>query len=154
MRQKYSIRQTRKFDKIAFCMDESNKQITLADALAKIETLTAQNTKFNSDLETANSRISELESELSTEKTEHSETKASLASLEAKHRDIDKEVSLKVAKVAAESGVAPVENLPTGGSDETIEDLAKRIDEAQGIEKAKLIESNYDRIMSALKGVC
>lgn len=135
-------------------MDESNKQITLADALAKIETLTAQNTKFGSDLETANTKISELESELSAEKTAHSETKTSLANLEAKHRDIDKEVSLKVAKVAAESGVAPVENLPTGGSEETIEDLAKRIDEAQGIEKAKLIESNYDRIMSALKGVC
>ncbi|MFR6031959.1 MAG: hypothetical protein ACLUKN_01540 [Bacilli bacterium] len=33
------------------------------------------------------------------------------------------------------------------------EELAKRIDEAQGVEKAKLIESNYDRIMSALKGV-
>src|SRR5574344_1124257 len=134
-------------------MDESNKQITLADALAKIETLTAQNTKFGSDLETANTRISELESELSAEKTAHSETKTSLATLEAKYRDIDKEVSLKVAKVAAESGVAPIENVPTS-SNESIEDLAKRIDEAQGIEKAKLIESNYDRIMSALKGVC
>ena len=138
---------------MSLCMDESNKQITLADALAKIETLTAQNTKFGSDLETANTKISELESELSDEKTAHSETKTSLATLEAKHRDIDNEVSLKVAKVAAESGVAPVENVPTS-SDESIEDLAKRIDAAQGIEKAKLIESNYDRIMSALKGVC
>lgn len=134
-------------------MDESNKQITLADALAKIETLTAQNTKFGSDLEAVNSRISELESELSAEKTAHSETKTSLATLEAKHRDIDKEVSLKVAKVAAESGVSPIDNVPTS-SNESIEDLAKRIDEAQGIEKAKLIETHYDRIMSALKGVC
>lgn len=133
-------------------MDESNKQITLADALAKIETLTAQNTKFGSNLETANTKISELESELSAEKTAHSETKTSLATLEAKHRDIDNEVSSKVAKIAAESGVAPVENVSTSGSDESIEDLAKRIDAAEGVEKAKLIESNYARIMAAVKG--
>ena len=152
MRQKHRIRQTRKFDKIAFCMDESNKQITLADALAKIETLTAQNIKFGSDLETANTKISELESELSAEKTAHSETKTSLATLEAKNRDIDNEVSSKVAKIAAESGVAPVENVSTSGSDESIEDLAKRIDATEGVEKAKLIESNYARIMAAVKG--
>lgn len=101
---------------------------------------------------TANSKIAELDDELSAEKTAHASTKESLAALEAKHRDIDSEVSAKVAEVAAQSGVAPIADVPNSG-DESIEDLAKRIDEAQGVEKAKLIESNYDRIMSALKGV-
>lgn len=76
-----------------------------------------------------------------------------MAALEAKHRDIDKEVSLKVAEIAAQSGVSPIEADANGGEEESLEELAKRIDEAQGVEKAKLIESNYDRIMSALKGV-
>lgn len=134
-------------------MDETNKDKTLAEAISQIETLTADKTKLDSDLATASSRIAELEAELSTEKTAHTSTKESLAALEAKHRDIDKEVSLKVAEIAAQSGVAPIADVPNSG-DESIEDLAKRIDEAQGVEKAKLIESNYDRIMSALKGVC
>lgn len=134
-------------------MDETNKDKTLAEAISQIETLTADKTKLDSDLATASSRIAELEAELSTEKTAHTSTKESLAALEAKHRDIDKEVSLKVAEVAAQSGVAPIADVPNSG-DESIEDLAKRIDEAQGVEKAKLIESNYDRIISALKGVC
>lgn len=132
-------------------MDESKQKI-LADAIAKIETLSAENTNLASDLEAAKARICELENELSAEKSAHNSTNEKLAALEAKHRDIDKEVSAKVAKVAAQSGVAPIADVPNSG-DESIEDLAKRIDEAQGVEKAKLIESNYDRIMSALKGV-
>lgn len=128
-------------------MDEdTNKQKTLAEAISQIETLTAEKTKLDSDLANASSRIAELESELN-------ETREKLTALEAKHRDIDKEVSLKVAEVAAQSGVAPIADVPNSG-DESIEDLAKRIDEAQGVEKAKLIEANYDRIISALKGVC
>ena len=102
---------------------------------------------------TANSKIAELDDELSAEKTAHTSTKESLAALEAKHRGIDKEVSLKVAEIAAQSGVSPIEADANGGEEESLEELAKRIDEAQGVEKAKLIESNYDRIMSALKGV-
>lgn len=133
-------------------MDES-KQKTLADAIAKIETLSAENTNLASDLEAAKARICELENELSAEKTAHASTKESLAALEAKHRDIDKEVSLKVAEIAAQSGVSPIEADANGGEEESLEELAKRIDEAQGVEKAKLIESNYDSIMSALKGV-
>ena len=127
-------------------MDETNKEKTLAEAISQIKTLTADKTKLDSDLATASSRIAELESELN-------ETREKLTALEQKHRDIDKEVSLKVAEVAAQSGVAPIADVPNGG-DESIEDLAKRIDEAQGVEKAKLIEANYDRIISALKGVC
>lgn len=134
-------------------MDETNKEKTLADAIAKIETLTAKNESLEADLATANSKIAELDDELSAEKTAHASTKESLAALEAKHRDIDREVSLKVAEIAAQSGVAPIADVPNGG-DESIEDLAKRIAEAQGVEKAKLIEANYDRIISALKGVC
>ena len=126
-------------------MDETNKEKTLAEAISQIETLTADKTKLDSDLATASSRIAELESELNA-------TQAKLTALEQKHRDIDSEVSAKVAEVAAQSGVAPIADVPNSG-DESIEDLAKRIDEAQGVEKAKLIESNYDRIMSALKGV-
>ena len=126
-------------------MDES-KQKTLADAIAKIETLTADKTKLDSDLANASLRIAELETELN-------ETREKLTALEQKHRDIDSEVSAKVAEVAAQSGVAPIADVPNSG-DESIEDLAKRIDEAQGVEKAKLIEANYDRIISALKGVC
>lgn len=127
-------------------MDETNKEKTLAEAISQIETLTADKTKLDSDLATASSRIAELESELNA-------TQEKLTALEAKHRDIDKEVSLKVAEIAAQSGVSPIEADANGGEEESIEDLAKRIDEAQGVEKAKLIESNYDRIMSALKGV-
>ena len=126
-------------------MDES-KQKTLADAIAKIETLTADKTKLDSDLANASLRIAELETELN-------ETREKLTALEQKHRDIDSEVSAKVAEVAAQSGVAPIADVLNSG-DESIEDLAKRIDEAQGVEKAKLIEANYDRIISALKGVC
>ena len=133
-------------------MDES-KQKTLADAIAKIETLSAENTNLASDLEAAKARICELENELSAEKSAHNSTNEKLAALEAKHRDIDKEVSLKVAEIAAQSGVSPIEADANGGEEESLEELAKRIDEAQGVEKAKLIESNYDRIMSALKGV-
>lgn len=133
-------------------MDES-KQKTLADAIAKIETLSAENTNLASDLETAKARICELENELSAEKSAHNSTNEKLYALEAKHRDIDKEVSLKVAEIAAQSGVSPIEADANGGEEESLEELAKRIDEAQGVEKAKLIESNYDRIMSALKGV-
>lgn len=99
-------------------------------------------------------RICELENELSAEKSEHNSTNEKLSALEAKHRDIDKEVSAKVAKVAAQSGVSPIDDVSNSDSSESLEDLAKRIDEAQGIEKAKLIEANYDRIISALKGVC
>ncbi len=61
-----------------------------------------------------------------------------MIALEAKHRDIDNEVSLKVAEIAAQNGVAPVETPVNGGNEESLEDLAKRIDEAQGVEKAKL----------------
>lgn len=127
-------------------MDETNKEKTLAEAISQIETLTADKTKLDSDLATASSRIAELETELN-------ETREKLTALEQKHRDIDKEVSLKVAEIAAQSGVEPIADVPNSG-DESIEDLAKRIDEAQGVEKAKLIEANYDRIISALKGVC
>lgn len=133
---------------------DDNKENTLADAIAKIETLQAKNESLEADLATANSKIAKLDDELSTEKTAHASTKESLAALEAKHRDIDKEVSLKVAEIAAQSGVSPIEADANGGEEESLEELAKRIDEAQGVEKAKLIESNYDRIMSALKGVC
>ena len=133
-------------------MDES-KQKTLADAIAKIETLSAENTNLTSDLEAAKARIRELENELSAEKSAHNSANEKLAALEAKHRDIDKEVSLKVAEIAAQSGVSPIEADANGGEEESLEELAKRIDEAQGVEKAKLIESNYDSIMSALKGV-
>ena len=61
--------------------------------------------------------------------------------------------SSRIAEIAAQSGVSPIEADANGGEEESLEELAKRIDEAQGVEKAKLIESNYDRIMSALKGV-
>ena len=127
-------------------MDETNKEKTLAEAISQIETLTAEKTKLDSDLANASSRIAELETELNA-------TREKLTALEAKHRDIDKEVSLKVAEIAAQSGVSPIEADANGGEEESLEELAKRIDEAQGVEKAKLIESNYDRIMSALKGV-
>ena len=127
-------------------MDETNKEKTLAEAISQIETLTADKTKLDSDLATASSRIAELESELNA-------TQEKLTALKQKHRDIDKEVSLKVAEIAAQSGVSPIEADANGGEEESLEELAKRIDEAQGVEKAKLIESNYDRIMSALKGV-
>ena len=127
-------------------MDETNKEKTLAEAISQIETLTAEKTKLDSDLANASSRIAELETELN-------ETREKLTALEQKHRDIDSEVSAKVAEIAAQSGVVPIADVPNSG-DESIEDLAKRIDEAQGVEKAKLIESNYDRIISALKGVC
>ena len=127
-------------------MDETNKEKTLAEAISQIETLTADKTKLDSDLATASSRIAEIETELN-------ETREKLTALEQKHRDINSEVSAKVAEIAAQSGVSPIEADANGG-DESIEDLAKRIDEAQGVEKAKLIEANYDRIISALKGVC
>lgn len=134
-------------------MDES-KQKTLADAIAKIETLSAENTNLASDLETAKARICELENKLSAEKSAHNSTNEKLSALEAKHRDIDKEISAKVAKIAAQSGVSPIVDVSNSDSSENLEDLAKRIDAAHGIEKAKLIEENYDRIMSAMKGAC
>lgn len=134
-------------------MDES-KQKTLADAIAKIETFSAENTNLASDLEAANARICELENELSAEKSAHNSANEKLSALEAKHRDIDKEVSEKVAKVAAQSGVSPITDVSNSINNESLEDLAKRIDAAHGIEKAKLIEENYDRIMSAMKGAC
>lgn len=134
-------------------MDES-KQKTLADAIAKIETLSAENTNLASDLEVAKARIYELENELSDEKSAHNSANEKLSALEAKHRDIDKEVSEKVAKVAAQSGVSPIADVSNSINNESLEDLAKRIDAAHGIEKAKLIEENYDRIMSAMKGAC
>ncbi len=134
-------------------MDES-KQKTLADAIAKIDTLSAENTNLASDLEVAKARICELENELSAEKSAHNSTNEKLSALESKHRDIDKEVSLKVAEIAAQSGVSPIADVSNSESSESLEELAKRIDAAQGIEKAKLIEENYDRIMSAMKGAC
>ena len=134
-------------------MDES-KQKTLADAIVKIETLSAENTNLASDLEAAKVRICELENELSAENSAHNSANEKLSALEAKHRDIDKEVSAKVAKVAAQSGVLPIVDVPNSESSESLEELAKRIDAAHGIEKAKLIEENYDRIMSAMKGAC
>lgn len=134
-------------------MDES-KQKTLAYAIAKIETLSEENTNLASDLEAAKARICELENELSAEKSAHNSANEKLSALEAKHRDIDKEVSEKVAKVAAQSGVSPIVDVSNNESSESLEDLAKRIDAAHGIEKAKLIEENYDRIMSAMKGAC
>ena len=105
-------------------------------------------------MEAAKARICELENELSAEKSAHNSTNEKLVALEAKHRDIDKEVSAKVAKVAAESGVSPIVDVSNNESSESLEDLAKRIDAAHGIEKAKLIEENYDRIMLAMKGAC
>lgn len=105
-------------------------------------------------MEAAKARICELENELSAEKSAHNSANEKLAALEAKHRDIDKEVSAKVAKVAAQSGVSPIADVSNSSNNESVEDLAKRIDAAHGIEKAKLIEENYDRIMSAMKGAC
>lgn len=134
-------------------MDES-KQKTLADAIAKIEMLSAENTNLASDLEAAKARICELENELSAEKSAHNSANEKLSALEAKHRDIDKEVSVKVAKVAAQSGVSPIVDVSNSDSSESLEELAKRIDATYGIEKAKLIEENYERIMSAMKGAC
>ena len=134
-------------------MDESKQKI-LADTIAKIETLSAENTNLASDLEAAKARICELENELSAEKSAHNSANEKLSALEAKHRDIDKEVSAKVAKVAVQSGVSPIVDVSNNESSESLEDLAKRIDAAHGIEKAKLIEENYDRIMSAMKGAC
>lgn len=134
-------------------MDES-KQKTLADAVVKIETLSAENTNLASDLEAAKARICELENELSAEKSAHNSANEKLSTLEAKHRDIDKEVSAKAAKVAVQSGVSPIVDVSNSEGSESLEDLAKRIDAAHGIEKAKLIEENYDRIISAMKGAC
>ena len=48
---------------------DDNKENTLADAIAKIETLQAKNESLEADLATANSKIAELEAELSAEKT-------------------------------------------------------------------------------------
>ena len=132
---------------------ETNKQTTLAEALSKIDTLSADNGKLTTDLEAANVRIKDLETQLSSEKSAHISTKESLTKLENKHRDMDKEVADKVAAVAAQSGVDPIKNSGNGGEDESIEDLAKRIDAAQGVEKAKLIEAHADRISAHLRGV-
>ena len=135
------------------CMDESNKEKTLADAFSKIETLSAENTKLGADLQNANARVLELESELNAEKTAHASAKETLSALENKHRDIDKEVAAKAAQIAAESGVSPIETATSNSGEESIEELAKRIDAAHGIEKAKLIEANADRISAHLKGM-
>ena len=86
---------------------DSNKQNTLTEALAKIETLTAENTKLGSDLVAANTHASELEAELNAEKTAHNSAKESLAALEAKHRDIDKEVSAKSPKLRLKTALRP-----------------------------------------------
>ena len=134
-------------------MDES-KQKTLADAIAKIETLSAENTNLASDLEAAKARICELENELCADFSADNSANEKLTALEAKHRDIDKEVSAKVAKVTAQSGVSPIADVSNSENSESLEDLAKRIDATHGIEKAKLIEENYERIMSAMKGAC
>ena len=50
---------------------DDNKENTLADAIAKIETLQAKNESLEADLATANSKIAELDDELSAEKTAH-----------------------------------------------------------------------------------
>ena len=125
---------------------ETNKQKTLAEAISQIETLSAEKTKLDSDLANAYSRIAELESELNS-------TQEKLTSLEAKHRDIDNEVSAKVAEIATQSGVAPVEAVSTECNEETLDELANRIENAQGIEKAKLIEENYNKLVTALRGI-
>ena len=153
LRRKNRLQQTQNFDNLLRSMDES-KQKTLADAIAKIETLSAENTNLASDLEAAKARICELENELSAEKSAHNSANEKLSALEAKHRNIDKEVSARVAKVAAQSGVSPIVDVSNSESSESLEELAKRIDATHGIEKAKLIEENYDRIMSAMKGAC
>lgn len=44
---------------------DDNKENTLADAIAKIETLQAKNESLEADLATANSKIAELDDELS-----------------------------------------------------------------------------------------
>lgn len=125
---------------------QSNKETTLADALAKIETLTAENTKLTANLETANASMKDLEDKLNT-------SNASLKALENTHRDIDKEVSIKVAEIASKSGVSPIANTPENNGEESLEELAKRIENARGIEKAKLIETNAERIIRTLRGV-
>lgn len=48
---------------------DDNKENTLVDAIAKIETLQAKNESLEADLATANSKIAELDDELSVEKT-------------------------------------------------------------------------------------
>ena len=130
---------------------DTNKQITLAEALSKIESLTSENEKLTASLETANTQFGKLETEFFTEKAKLEAVTKSLAALENKHRDIDKEVAVKVAEIAAQSGVEPIKNPKQGGDEESIEDLAKRIDTAQGIEKARLIEANTDRILAYLR---
>lgn len=135
-------------------MDKNtNKEISLAEALSKIETLSADNGKLSSHLEAANLRMKELETKFSYEENAHASTKETLSVLQNKHRDMDKEVAEKVASIAAQSGVEPIKTPQNNDEEESIDELAKRIDSAQGIEKAKLIEANAERISAYLKGV-
>lgn len=133
--------------------NQTNKEMTLAEALDKIETLSADNTKLSTDLETANSTAQELSEKLDAESTAHASTKEALATLEAKHRDIDNEVSSKVAQIAAQSGTEPLPSSNASGEEESLEELAKKIENASGVAKAKLIESNAERIIRTLRGV-
>lgn len=133
--------------------NQTNKETTLAEALEKIETLSAENTKLVADLEVSNTRNKDLQDKLDAESKAHASTKESLANLEANHRDIDKEVSIKVAQVASQSGVEPIANSNASAQEESLEELAKKIENASGIEKAKLVEANAERIIRTLRGV-
>lgn len=123
----------------------TNKEQSLAEALEKINMLSAENEKLTSELQSKHLAFTNLQSEFE-------QAKANLEKLQATHRDIDKEVALKVAQVASQSGVDPIEAQQNSQSEESIEDLAKRIENASGVEKAKLIESNAEKILDALKG--
>lgn len=123
----------------------TNKEQTLAEALEKIETLSATNEKLTQELEAKNTAFANVESEFL-------QAKAELEKLQKTNRDIDEEVAVKVAQVASQSGVEALESTQNAQEEESIEDLAKRIENAKGVEKAKLIEANEARIMKALKG--
>lgn len=132
--------------------ENTNKEQSLAEALEKIDMLSTENEKLNTKLQ-------EFENKLVAESNQHLLTKESLrksqlenAQLQKAHRDIDNEVAVKVAQVASESGVEPIEAQQNPQGEESLEDLAKRIENASGVEKAKLIESNAEKIMNALKG--
>lgn len=133
--------------------EPSNKQLTLTEALGKIETLSAENIRLTADLGTANAKSKEFSDKLDAESKAHASTKETLATLEAKHRNVDKEVSTKAAEIAANSGVEPIPASNASAEEESLEELAKRIENAKGIEKARLIETSAERIIRVLRGV-
>lgn len=132
--------------------EPTKPEMTLSEAIAKIDALNGTVATLQNDLAAANARAESAEQSLSAEQAAHANTKAECEALKNEKRDFDDKVAREVAKAAAQGGV---ETPPPAksGADEVLDenDIFEKINKAKGVEKAQLMAEHHDLIVAELR---